>query len=143
MYSLRFFTLISVIGCALSRPQQQYTTPIAILAQDSINNGDGSYKYSYDTANSIHADETGYVKNLGVPEQEIQTAQGSFSYKDDQNNQYYITYTADENGFQPQGAHIPTPPPIPDAILRALEYLKTLPQQDFDDKGFPVGPARG
>lgn len=58
--------------------------------------------FSYDTANAIHADETGYVKNLGVPDQEIQTAQGSFSYKDDQNNQYYITYTADENGFQPQ-----------------------------------------
>lgn len=26
-----------------------------------------------------------------------------------------------------QGDHLPTPPPIPDAIQKALDYLKTLP----------------
>lgn len=32
-----------------------------------------------------------------------------------------MRYTAGDNGFQAQGSHIPTPPPVPEAIARALQ----------------------
>lgn len=46
---------------------------------------------------------------------------GSYSYTGPDGNQYAISYTADENGYRPQGAHLPTPPPIPPEIQRGIE----------------------
>ena len=87
---------------------------------------------SFETGNGIVAEESGFLKNAGNPETEAQVVQGSSSYISPDGQQISLTYVADENGFQPQGAHLPTPPPIPAAIQRALEYLATLP---------PVSPA--
>ncbi|XP_023944523.2 pupal cuticle protein 36-like [Bicyclus anynana] len=72
------------------------------------------FAYDFETSNGIRADASGVATN-GVQ------AQGSFSYKGDDGQDYSITYTADENGYQPRGAHLPTPPPIPDEILKSLE----------------------
>ncbi|CAF4877265.1 unnamed protein product [Pieris macdunnoughi] len=72
------------------------------------------FSYEYETSNGIRADASGVATN-GVQ------SQGSFSYKGDDGQDYSITYTADENGYQPRGAHLPTPPPIPEEILKSLE----------------------
>lgn len=53
--------------------------------------------------------------------------QGGYSYTGDDGKVYTVTYTADENGYRPTGDHLPTPPPVPEAIARAVEYLKSLP----------------
>jgi hypothetical protein len=83
---------------------------------------------SYETGNGISAREEGFLKNAGNPETEAQVAQGQFSYTGDDGIPISLTYTADENGFVAQGAHLPTPPPIPPAIQRALEFLATQPE---------------
>lgn len=51
-------------------------------------------------------------------------ARGSFQYTGPDNVLYAVSYTADENGFVPQGDHLPTPPPIPDAILKSLDIQR-------------------
>ncbi|XP_016988964.1 larval cuticle protein LCP-17-like [Drosophila rhopaloa] len=80
---------------------------------------DGHYNYAYETSNGIAAQESG----LGG----YQT-NGGYSYYSPEGQLVQISYVADENGYQPQGALLPTPPPIPAAILKSLEYIRTHPQ---------------
>lgn len=70
-------------------------------------------QYNYETGNGIHAHEQGFVKNSGHKDEEIQVAQGFYSYTGPDGVPVSVKYVADENGFQPQGAHLPTPPPPP------------------------------
>ncbi|KAI8436108.1 hypothetical protein MSG28_004210, partial [Choristoneura fumiferana] len=71
---------------------------------ENVNNGDGNYRFS------------GSPRAQG-PEGPAVTAEGAFSYRAPDGQQISVSYTADENGFHPVGSHLPTPPPIPDAIL--------------------------
>ncbi len=66
-------------GFVQQQPQQPQQPPIAILSYENVNNGDGSYKFSYETENGIKAQEQGDVKNKGT-ENAIQTVSGSYSY---------------------------------------------------------------
>lgn len=93
-----------------------------------------SFVFSFESGNGINVEEQGYLKNIGQPEQEAQVAQGQFQYTSPEGELIQLIYTADENGFQPQGPHLPTPPPIPPAIQRALEFLSSLPPQQEQKK---------
>lgn len=86
---------------------------------------DGSYQYQYETSNGIAAGESGVGGYY---------ASGSSAYYAPDGQLIQLSYTADENGFHPAGEHLPTPPPVPKAILKALEYIRTHPQQE-DRKG--------
>ncbi|XP_017020682.1 larval cuticle protein LCP-17 [Drosophila kikkawai] len=79
---------------------------------------DGSYSWEYGTSNGIDAQESGVG---GV------NAAGSVKYTAPDGTPIELEYTADENGYQPRGAHLPTPPPIPDYILKALAYIEAHP----------------
>ena len=109
--------------------------PIAILrSSEDGPNPDGSYAWSYETENGIQAEEKGQLK--AVPKtadsesDSAISAQGSFSYTADDGTPISLSYVADENGFQPQGAHLPVAPPVPEAILKALEWIANHPEED-------------
>ncbi|XP_044737015.1 endocuticle structural glycoprotein SgAbd-2-like [Chrysoperla carnea] len=123
------FILALTVACVALATADKLTgkEPIPILRQQSEINPDGSYQWSYETGNGINAEERGFLKNAGNPETEAEVAQGSFEYTAPNGELVQTSYIADENGFQPQGTHIPKPPPIPEPILRALEILARLP----------------
>lgn len=50
--------------------------------------------------------EQGQLKNPGA-EDEALVVRGSYSWIAADGQQYTLSYTADENGFHPEGAHIP------------------------------------
>ncbi|KAL3280967.1 hypothetical protein HHI36_004192 [Cryptolaemus montrouzieri] len=110
-----------------------------ILSQEFENNGDGSYKFSYETSNGIKAEEEGELKPGG--EEGIQSAKGSFSYTGPDGQEIKVEYTADENGFVPKGDHLPTPPPIPPEILKALEQNAAEEAAGGGNGGYPGGPG--
>lgn len=104
----------------------QAPIPIVSLENEGVN-FDGSYKWSYQTGNEITAEETGVLKNQGSENEGIE-ATGRYSYTDPDGNRIEVTYIANEGGFQPSGAHLPTPPPIPEAIQRSLDFIAKQPR---------------
>ncbi|CAG9770932.1 unnamed protein product [Ceutorhynchus assimilis] len=140
---MKVFVLVTVLGLAscasldnLYLPSQRLTNQaseshnqVPILKFNSNNDGEGTYQYNYETGNSISAQEQGDARGDGTK------AHGSYSYIAPDGQHISITYTADENGFVPQGSHIPTPPPIPEAILKALQENAAAEARGVFDDG--------
>lgn len=59
------------------------------------------------------------------------SVQGSFAYTSPEGVPIQTQYAADENGFRAVGNAIPTPPPIPEAILRSLEWNAAHPEPEL------------
>lgn len=111
-------SLILAALCFVGACTADADSEAVITKYNSEVNPDGSYAYEYGTSNNIAAEESG----VGAV-----YAKGSVQYTAPDGQPIHLEYTADENGYQPKGDHLPTPPPIPDYILRALEYIEAHP----------------
>ncbi|XP_028160060.1 pupal cuticle protein 20-like [Ostrinia furnacalis] len=134
MSSVKLIVALAMVACAAAEYNHYngYSgsgAHIPILRYENVNNGDGTYRYNYETGNGIAAHESGAPRASG-PEGLAVTAEGGFSYRAPDGQQISLTYTADENGFHPTGSHIPTPPPIPEAILRSLQQNRQYPSSN-------------
>ncbi|KAJ8732065.1 hypothetical protein PYW08_014795 [Mythimna loreyi] len=112
-------------------PRRQGTRDPVVPIIDSENyvfSHSGDFHYSYEGGDGTRAYERGELRKS--EDGAGSAVEGSFSYKDKDGNDVSLSYTADENGYRPVGAHLPTPPPIPPEIARALAYLatKTTPE---------------
>ncbi|XP_065164122.1 flexible cuticle protein 12-like [Atheta coriaria] len=97
--------LAAFVAVTFAAPQQQDKDAV-ILKSESDNIGVDGYNYAYETSNGISQSEQGQLVNAGT-ENEAIAVRGQFSYLGPDGVTYTVTYIADENGFQPQGAHIP------------------------------------
>ncbi|XP_021702237.1 larval cuticle protein LCP-30 isoform X2 [Aedes aegypti] len=84
-------------------------------------NEDGFF-YRFLTENNIEVAQTGRIENRGSDNEVLRT-KGFYEFVGDDGVRYRVDYIADENGFQPTGEHLPTPPPIPEEIVRSLQLL--------------------
>ncbi|KAJ8956825.1 hypothetical protein NQ318_014239 [Aromia moschata] len=99
----------ALVAVALAAPQRTSDKDAIVTRYDSDNIGIDGYNFAYETSNSISQQESGQVQNLGS-ENEAIAVRGQFQYVGDDGVTYTVTYVADENGFQPQGAHLPVAP---------------------------------
>ncbi|XP_017841321.1 larval cuticle protein 65Ag1-like [Drosophila busckii] len=95
---------VALFALAVAAPAGE----VQIVRSDS-DVGPESYNFAVETSDGTAKQEQGQLKNIGT-EQEAISVKGSFSYVGDDGQTYTVIYTADENGFQPQGAHLPVAP---------------------------------
>ncbi|XP_049537843.1 endocuticle structural glycoprotein SgAbd-3-like [Anopheles darlingi] len=124
------------------QPQQQQQQPttdprykqIPIVNVENVLEVDGKFRYSYEGGDGTRAAQDG--QQIVVNNQVGTASQGQYTYQGDDGKTYSVTYIADENGYRPIGDHLPTPPPVPAAIARALAHLATLPPKIENGRKF-------
>ncbi|KAL5293021.1 hypothetical protein ACFFRR_011654 [Megaselia abdita] len=116
MFKILIF--VSIFACAFADKDSE----AKIGSYSSDIHEDGSYSYQFDTTNGI-VDQ--WESGIGG-----QYATGQSAYYSPDGELIQLTYYADSNGFQAEGPHLPTPPPIPEQIIRSLEYNKLHPNSE-------------
>ncbi|PZC82072.1 hypothetical protein B5X24_HaOG211162 [Helicoverpa armigera] len=121
-----FIVALCLFACAYAASPEQAAQ---VLRSDFNQSPEGNFQYAYETDNGIAGQAEGKVKVVGKDEVALEVA-GANSYKSPEGQVISVTYVANENGYQPQGDHLPTPPPaepIPEYIARALQYIAEHP----------------
>ncbi|ALC43603.1 Lcp65Ag1 [Drosophila busckii] len=96
---------VALFALAVAAPATQETQ---VLRSES-DVGVDHYSYGLETSDGTSKQEQGELKNVGT-ENEAIAVKGSFSFVAGDGQTYTVNYIADENGFQPQGAHLPVAP---------------------------------
>ncbi|XP_047469460.1 cuticle protein AMP1A-like [Penaeus chinensis] len=121
---------LAVFACVAAAAPQGYEPPapsrydseeVPILRDDRVIENDGRYNFDVETGDGIVVSESGAPSADGG----INSA-GSYSYTAPDGTPVHVEFVADENGFQPQGDHLPVAPefphPIPDFVLDQIAF---------------------
>ena len=118
------FAVFLAVAAAAPAPQDE--KPIILILKQSQNHDTEKqeYSFSYETENGISVSESGVQKQIGdKPEEAGTVSKGQFSYPEGSVT-YTVSWVADENGFQAKGDHLPTPPPLPEHVVKMLNDLR-------------------
>lgn len=62
--------------------------------------------HSYETSDGVSRSEEAVVKNVGTEEEGIEV-HGVITWTAPDGEQYTLKFVADENGYRPEGTHLP------------------------------------
>lgn len=102
---MKFAIFAVLIASAMAAvPQARSNLDDVKIVSRSFTNDGKAYNYAFETSDGTKHEEAGEVKLIGKESGIVM--RGSYSFVADDGNTYTVTYIADENGFQPSGAHI-------------------------------------
>ncbi|XP_034106748.1 larval cuticle protein 1-like [Drosophila albomicans] len=113
----KILLVCALVGLAAAYPGQLDDVNAEVISRSEDIRPDG-FNTHLEISNGIKEDRAG---------DEHGNIRGSFSFDTPEDEPVEISYIADENGYQPTGAVLPTPPPIPVEIQRALEWIAAHP----------------
>ncbi|XP_045781540.1 endocuticle structural glycoprotein ABD-4-like [Maniola jurtina] len=125
-YAVGVLVLLSVARLSWSQGDVE-----AIIRNDFDGpHDDGSYKWAIQTEGGIYHEQRGSLQARAGADPSL-LVEGQYQYTAPDGQIINLLYTADEYGFHPTGDHLPTPPPIPPQIQRALDYIaRRAPHND-------------
>lgn len=97
----------ALIAVAASAPLEGDIVPIVRSSQSFET--DGSYQFSFESADGSIREETGTIMNAGKEDAYVAT-RGLFRFTNPTGEKVEVHYTADTKGFVPQGSSIPSVP---------------------------------
>merc|ERR1712133_47172 len=130
LFNMKSMILIAVFLAVAAAAPLEESAPIILIKSQTQNHDTEKqeYSFSYEAENGISVSESGKQKQFGdKPEEAGISSQGKFS-SPEEGVTYTITWVADENGFQATGDHLPTPPPMPEHVVKILADLKAAGQ---------------
>ncbi|XP_005174947.1 larval cuticle protein 65Ag1 [Musca domestica] len=94
----------ALFAVALAAPAQDYANAEVLRLESDVR--PEGYNFALETSDGKTHQEEGSLKNVGSEDEAI-VVRGSYSFVADDGQTYTVNYIADENGFQPEGAHLP------------------------------------
>ncbi|XP_065361520.1 endocuticle structural protein SgAbd-6-like [Calliphora vicina] len=104
-------TCLTVISMAAPLDTVETKTPVNLIKYENSNIGIDGYDFAFETSDGVSRKEKATVKNIGTEDEAI-SVEGSVSWVGPDGVQYTLNYLADENGFQPEGKHLPVAPEL-------------------------------
>ncbi|KZS06872.1 Cuticular protein 67Fb [Daphnia magna] len=121
---MKFIIALAFLAVAIAAPQGD-KKPIEIISSNSEMNADGSYSFAFESEDGTKVQESGNQKQVGPKPEDIGTvSKGSYSFTTPDGVVLTVNWVADENGFQATGNHLPTPPPMPEHVVKMLADFK-------------------
>ncbi|XP_061394864.1 larval cuticle protein 65Ab1-like [Musca vetustissima] len=100
MKFLIVFVALFAIALAAPRPDVE-------IVKSEVDVEPEGYAFNVATSDGTAHEENGKLKDVGTDHEAI-VVHGSYTWVDEKTGQKFtVTYVADENGFQPQGEHLP------------------------------------
>ncbi|XP_063587533.1 cuticle protein CP14.6-like [Penaeus indicus] len=125
---MKFVIIACVAVVAFAAPQYDSSEEfVPILKDDRVQEDDGTFNFDFEAANGIR------VSQAGSPDgdEDAVIKAGEYSYTAPDGTPVVVKYVADENGFQPQGAHLPVAPEFPHPIPQfVLDQIAKAAEED-------------
>ncbi|EDW01005.1 endocuticle structural glycoprotein SgAbd-3 [Drosophila grimshawi] len=115
-----------ILLCALFAAVSHAADNNDFIVNESNVEHNGKFFYHYLLHDGSEVAQNGNLKKIDK-EKTGEAVTGSFKFIGDDGIEYSTYYVADENGYIPAGDHLPTPPPTPESVLKALAYIEKHP----------------